>query len=86
MRTRTGRESGRYEDQIERYDEYNRPPACEQCSQEDNHYEYGQENNQNDEPRNGYRARDECKRHRLPDNDPYTEEVTSYRRRKPIGR
>lgn len=86
MRTRSGRESGRYEAQVEQYHEYNRPAPCEQCSQEDNDYEYGDNNDEDAGMRNGYRPRDECKRHRLPDNTPYTEEVTSYRRRKPIGR
>lgn len=31
----------------------------------------------------GYGANDRCKRHRRGDNEPYTEEVVSYKRRKP---
>jgi hypothetical protein len=42
---------------------------CEECT----------DNNQT-----RYRANDNCKRHRKPDNEPKTEQVTTYRRRKPI--
>jgi hypothetical protein len=48
--------------------------VCESCMSQDN-------NDSMDGP--SYGNRDNCKRHRKPDNDPYSETVVSYRRRKP---
>ncbi len=64
--------------------------TCSDCSQRseasqhDNDFahEYQEELNERNGP--SYRPNDHCKRHRNRDNDPYTEEVTTYRRRKPI--
>lgn len=35
------------------------------------------------DPGNGYRSNDRCKRHRLRDDQPYSENVSGYSRRKP---
>lgn len=35
------------------------------------------------DPGNGYRSNDRCKRHRLRDDEPYSENVSGYTRRKP---
>lgn len=59
---------------------------CEECSQsqQSDHYEYegGNEGESNDHAA-PYRERDNCHRHRVADSSPYTESVTTYRRRKP---
>lgn len=86
VRTRSGRATGRYESQVERYNEYNRRPQCEECTQEDHTYNYGDDPGGDDNDNGPYRNRDDCKRHRQRDGEPYSEEVVSYRRRKPINR
>ena len=45
-------------------------------------YEMGSQSSNTDTNRPTYRQGDECKRHRVRDNEPYSVEVTSYRRRK----
>lgn len=45
-------------------------------------YEMGSQSSNTDTGRPTYRQGDQCKRHRVRDNQPYTVEVTSYRRRK----
>ena len=84
--TRSGRQTGRYESQVERYNEYNRARPCQECQEEDNNYDYGDDPGGHDGDNGPYRARDECNRHRPRDGTPYTEEVVSYRRRKPNNR
>jgi hypothetical protein len=45
-------------------------------------HEMGSQSSNTDTNRPTYRQGDECKRHRVRDNEPYSVEVTSYRRRK----
>ncbi len=64
---------------------YNTPPGseCESCSQHSeasSHYEFEHDVGPGDEP---YSNNDHCKRHRKPDGEDKTEEVVSYKRRKP---
>jgi len=70
-----------YQQQHQNFDNYFFQPSdneseeeCEECSQNNN------------TPANHissiYRPNDNCHRHRKPDNDPYTETVTTYKRRK----
>lgn len=55
-----------------------------QSVHEDNSYEFSNGGSQDtsDDMRPTYRQGDDCKRHRVRDNQPYEVEVTSYRRRK----
>lgn len=65
---------------------------CEQCSDDNNSYSNDNENDdtsQRDTSVHGganYRDGDICNRHRQRDDQPYSEEVVSYRRRKPVRR
>ena len=60
---------------------------CEECSQASNNSNHSFSNSDYDTshvPSGAtYRANDVCKRHRNRDGEPYSEVVTSYRRRKP---
>lgn len=51
--------------------------GCEECAQEN------QTPTHTGNLGNTYNPTDHCKRHRKPDDQPYTENVDSYRRRKP---
>lgn len=53
---------------------------CSQCSQDSYSYNHDADNAPNYP---SYRSNDQCKRHRQQDDDPYTENVVSYTRRKP---
>lgn len=57
--------------------------SCSECasqaSQHSSHYSFDYDSH----PFPSYSANDHCKRHRKPDNEPYTEEVVAYSRRKP---
>ena len=61
----------------------------ENYSQASNGFDFGSQGDhvretQEDEHVRNYSEGDHCKRHRKQDDQPYTTEVTSYRRRKPI--
>lgn len=62
---------------------------CSDCSQESNqssnNNDYGNDSDSNEPTHRGpqYGTNDACKRHRQRDDDPYTQVVTSYRRRVP---
>lgn len=64
---------------------------CQQCDRQQNEQEnvstqeidYAYSQNSNTSQETAYRMNDRCRRHRLPDNEQYTEQVTSYRRRRP---
>lgn len=57
--------------------------TCESCSQRSDANSYSYEGNDDTPQGPSYRPNDHCKRHRTADSDPYTEDVVSYRRRKP---
>jgi hypothetical protein len=54
---------------------------CDECSQR-SESNGGNYNPSHDTHGGSYRNNDTCKRHRTRDNEPYTETVTTYRRRK----
>ena len=92
VQTRSGRRTRRLEDQIEDYNEFTRnvrqrTDQCSECEDNDNDYEYNaMQLHDVHNTRSGedmYRQNDTCKRHRVKDNQPYTEVVSSYKRRKP---
>lgn len=86
--TRRGTRSGRIEDQLEQlrvyYNQRNEACACGgrngDCSCPDDSYS-GPENVDQ-----YYKRNDSCHRHRVPDEQPKSETVTSYKRRKPINK
>jgi hypothetical protein len=55
--------------------------ASSQHSNE-NHFEYNDNHSPSHQNDSRYKDNDHCHRHRKTDDSPYTEEVTSYRRRK----
>ena len=68
------------------FDESDSEPEgqCDECERENNdEANTSSESLYTNAPSSIYRYNDRCKKHRMADDEPYTETVTAYRRRKP---